>query len=364
MSPLPFRNVPRETIAAILVAAAVVGLLAWRMAPREEGVDDGQPLSLDAPLPLDKAVRTGMLPNGLRYYVRENTWPEERAELRLVVNAGSVLEDDDQRGMAHALEHMAFRGTTQFPGNSMDEYLQSVGMRLGDDVNATTGFDETVYRLTIPTERSAALDTGVTILAEWAHAITLDSSEARREAPIVFEEWRARHDADGRIEEARDRLLFGESRYARRAVIGDTASLRRFDVAAMRRFYEDWYRPDLMAVVAVGDFDAATVERLIRKRLGAIPKREGSRARPRTDVSPPAASRTAVISDPEVTSTRIGVWFARAAREQRTLREYQAALIERIGRAVLRARLETDAGRAGSALLSAGISWRRPARGP
>src|SRR5215218_9349737 len=190
MSPLPPRNVTRETIAAIIIAVLVVAGLASRMAPREADVED-TPLSLDAPLTLDKDVRTGTLPNGLRYYVRENTYPEERAELRLVVNAGSVLEEDDQRGMAHALEHMAFRGTRHFPGNAMDEYLQSIGMRLGDDINATTGFDETIYRLTIPTDRSAALDTGVTILAEWAHAVTLDSAEARREAPIVFEEWRA-----------------------------------------------------------------------------------------------------------------------------------------------------------------------------
>lgn len=362
MSPLSFRNVPRETIAAIIVAVVVVGVIASRITPREEDVDDEQPLSLDAPLVLDKDVRTGTLPNGLRYYVRENTWPEERAELRLVVNAGSVLEDDDQRGMAHALEHMAFRGTQRFPGNAMDEYLQSIGMRLGDDVNATTGFDETIYRLTIPTERSAALDSGVMMLAEWAHAVTLDSSEARREAPIVFEEWRARNDADGRIAEARDRLVLGESRYASRAVIGDTGSLRRFDVSAMRRFYEDWYRPDLMAVVAVGDFEPGKVERLIRKHLGVIPKRERTRPRPRIDVAAPASSRTAVLSDPEVTSTRVAISFARTAREQRTLRDYRAVLVDRIGRAVLRARLETDADRAGSALLTAGMSWRRPVR--
>jgi zinc protease len=328
------------------------------MSPPDEDSAD-QPLSLDAPIALDPDVRTGTLPNGMRYFVRENTWPEDRAELRLVVDAGSVLEDDDQRGLAHALEHMAFRGTRKFPRNTIDEYLQSVGMRLGDDVNATTGFDETIYRLTIPAERTAALDTGVTILAEWAHAVTLDSAEARREAPVVFEEWRSRRDADGRVIEARDQILLGGSRYASRAVIGDTASLRRFDVAAMRRFYRDWYRPELMAVVAVGDFDAASVERLIRKRLGEIPKSAHPRSRPRHDVAIPSTIRTTVIADPEVTSTRIALWFARAARDQRTLRDYRAALVDRIGRAVLRSRLEADADRAGSALLSAGISLRR-----
>ncbi|HWZ60078.1 MAG TPA: insulinase family protein, partial [Gemmatimonadaceae bacterium] len=155
--------------------------------------------STDHVLPADTAVRTGVLPNGLRYYVRHNGWPAHRAELRLVVNAGSVLEDDDQRGLAHFLEHVAFDGTTHFPKHALIHYLQSAGMTFGADVNAHTSFDETVYQLTVPTDSAAVLGQGLQILEDWAHNLTFDSAEIDRERRVVIEEWRLGRGAGARI---------------------------------------------------------------------------------------------------------------------------------------------------------------------
>src|SRR5687767_3024081 len=141
-------------------------------------------------LPFDPAVTVGTLPNGLRYYIRENRKPEKRAELRLVVNAGSVLEDEDQRGLAHMVEHMAFRGTRKFAGNEISSYLESIGMRYGPDINAFTSFDETVYMVTIPTDTAAIVDKGFQILSEWANSVEFDTAAIARERPVVIEEWR------------------------------------------------------------------------------------------------------------------------------------------------------------------------------
>jgi zinc protease len=356
----------RETRAAIVTAVVVVAMVSWwawrRERPDDPAGDEATPVSLDTPIRLDPQVRTDTAANGLRYYIRENTYPEGRAELRLVVDAGSVLEDDDQRGLAHGVEHMAFRGTRRFPARAIDTYLQSVGMRLGEDVNATTSYDETVYRLTIPTGRRAVVDSAIMILADWAHAVTFDSAAARQEGAIVFEEWRTGRGADDRLDAARDSLLFRGSRYADRRVIGDTTTLRRFDVGAMRRFYHDWYRPDRMAVIVVGDVDAGATERVLRRELEAIPRSGPGRLPPVPALPRGPDDRVVVLVDPEVTSTRASLWFPRAPSRQRTVGDYRRALVERMARSILRGHLEHEADRAGSPLLSAGVSVGRDVR--
>jgi zinc protease len=148
------------------------------------------PLELTAPLPVDPAVTTGTLPNGLRYYIRVNHKPEKRAELRLLVNAGSVLEDSAQRGLAHVVEHMAFSGTTHFRKQQLVDYLESTGVRFGADLNASTSFDETIYELTVPTDSAKLFDKGFQILADWSRGLTFDSTELARERGVVIEEWR------------------------------------------------------------------------------------------------------------------------------------------------------------------------------
>ena len=235
---MPTRLPRRENLAALILAPATVGSLAFAWLHRDSihlTAGTQKTGRLDAPIPRDTNVLTAELRNGLRYYVRSNSAPEHRAELRLAINAGSVLEADDQYGLAHAVEHMLFRGTKRFPKGAVEDYLQSIGMRSGTDINASTSEDETIVRITVPTSRPGAIDTAIAILADMAHEATFDPHEARDEGGVVMSEWRSRSNISLRKRDARDALLLANSSYATHSVIGDTATLRKFDVAAMRR---------------------------------------------------------------------------------------------------------------------------------
>jgi zinc protease len=231
--------------------------------------DTTQPdaLGLDDTLPFDAAVARGQLENGLRYYVRRNAKPENRAELRLVVDVGSLVEDDDQRGLAHFVEHMAFNGSRHFEKQELVDYLERIGMRFGPDVNAYTSFDETVYMLQVPTDEEEILAQAFLILEDWAHGVTFDDEEIDKERGVVVEEWRQGRGAGGRIRDQQLPVTFHGSRYAERLVIGDKEVLQTAPHDVLRRFYRDWYRPDLMAVVAVGDFEPAAMEAKIREHF-------------------------------------------------------------------------------------------------
>ncbi len=283
---------------------------------------------LEAPLPVDPAVRTGRLPNGLRYYVRENARPEGRAELRLAVNAGSVLEDDDQRGLAHFLEHMAFNGTRAFEKHELVDYLERVGMRFGPEINAYTSFDETVYMLRVPTDSADVLDTGLRILKEWASAIALDSAEVERERGVVLEEWRLGQGAASRVRDRQFPVLFRGSRYAERLPIGDPEVLRTFRHETLRRFYEQWYRPDLMAVVAVGDFEADALEDRIRELFGALEGPPDPRPRPEFGVPLHPETLVSSVADPELTVGSVGVIWKLPPGGEGTHGDYRRDLIE------------------------------------
>ena len=244
----------------------------------------------------DSALRMGTLPNGLRYYVRHNASPAGRAELRLVVNAGSMQEDDDQRGMAHFLEHMAFNGTTHFPAQSLIDFVEESGMRFGADLNAYTSFDETVYMLTVPTDETRFLEQGLTVLEDWASGgILIDSAEVVAERGVVLGEWRSGlpDTTSQKIQRHQREMLFGKgSRYLERIPIGLPAGLAAATREPIARFYRDWYRPELMAVVVVGDIDPGAIEAEIRRRFGAIPETESPRARPAPRM--PASDETLV----------------------------------------------------------------------
>lgn len=230
------------------------------------------------PLPVDPSVSWGVLDNGLTWYVEENARPAERAEIRLVVKAGSVLEDEDQRGLAHFVEHMAFNGSEHFEGPALVDYLQSIGMRFGAHVNAYTAFDETAYVLQVPTDDPALLSKGLLVLRDQAGGLTFDPEECERERGVVLEEWRLGQGLQQRVQDTLFPLTMHDSRYNDRLPIGTEESLKTFDCAAARRFWEDWYRPELMAVMAVGDFDAEAVQAEIAELFGSLdnpkPKRE------------------------------------------------------------------------------------------
>jgi zinc protease len=280
-----------------------------------------------ARLPLDPAVRLGALPNGLRYYVRRNARPEQRAELRLVVNAGSILEDPDQRGLAHFVEHMAFNGTRRFAKNDIVKVLEGLGVRFGADLNASTGFDETVYILPVPTDSARALEQAFAFLGDVAGGILFDSTEVVRERGVVLSEWRSGLGAGERIRTRQFPVIFRGSRYAERLPIGDTAVLAGATPAPLRRFWRDWYRPDLMAVVAVGDADPARLEALIRTTFGGL--RAPARPRVRTQAAVPAHDSTlvSVATDPELTTSSVMVLWKRPPRAVRTVADYRDDLV-------------------------------------
>jgi zinc protease len=235
----------------------------------------------------DPSLTVGTLPNGLRYYLRPNLMPAHRVELRLVVDAGSVLEDDDQRGFAHFLEHMAFDGTTHFPGHTLIDFIETSGMRYGADLNAMTTPDETIYTLTLPSDDRQIIERGLDVLQDWAGGgIIIDSAAVVAERGIVMGEWRTRlpDSAERTVRAHYDTVYLGTSRYVSRTPIGDTALIKTATAEPIRRFYRDWYRPDRMTLVVVGDIDPSAMEREIRRRFGAIRAQASARPRPAVDL--------------------------------------------------------------------------------
>jgi len=261
-------------------------------------------------IPVDPDVTIGQLDNGLTYYVRENFRPGDRAQLRLVVNAGSVLEDSDQSGAAHFLEHMLFNGTTRFPVNELTRVLESFGARFGPDVNAYTSFDETVYELAVATSDPAVVELAFDVLFEWAAQATIDQADVVDERGVVLEEWRLRDaGVGGRISQVYEDVLLAGTGYEGTAPIGDPDVLRTTNADALRRFYEDWYRPDLMAVIAVGDFDGAEIVDLIEKRFSRLVGPSDPPPRPVIDVAPFSDRRVAVLADPDQPSTSVEIYY-------------------------------------------------------
>ncbi len=289
-------------------------------------------------LPVDPNVTIGRLPNGLKYYVRVNTKPEKRAELRLAVNAGSVLEDESQRGLAHFVEHMAFNGTEHFKKQELVNYLESIGMRFGADLNAFTSFDETVYMLTVPTDTGKALEQGVQILEDWAHGQTFDAAEIDKERGVVIEEWRLGQGAEERMRDKYFPVVFADSRYAERLPIGTRAHLENFKHPDLIRFYRRWYRPDLMTVVAVGDFDKDRVEQLIKTHFGHITASDTT-SRVTYPVPDHTATRIAIATDKEATGASVSVYNMLPVQVEKTVADYRLMLAQDLFNQMLNARL-------------------------
>lgn len=279
------------------------------------------PIDLSKPIPTDPAVKVGRLPNGLTYYIRKNVEPRNRAELRLVVRAGSVLETDEQQGLAHFMEHMEFNGTKNFPKNELVNVLQSSGIRFGADLNAYTSFDETVYQLPVPTDSQRVFRQAFQILEDWAHNATIDPAEIEKERGVVLEERRLGRGAGQRMRDKYFPVLLNGSRYAERLPIGTEQVLTTFKPETLRQFYKDWYRPSLMAVIAVGDFDVKQVEGIIREKFGRIP--EPANPKPRTDYTIPGNKDTkvAIVTDTEQPNTVVQVIYKREGVKDRTLND-------------------------------------------
>ncbi|TSD64861.1 insulinase family protein [Inquilinus sp. KBS0705] len=251
-------------------------------------------------LPIDAAVIIGKLPNGLTYYIRHNEQPQKRADLYLVNKAGSILETDTQLGLAHFTEHMAFNGTRDYPKNQLVDYLQKSGVKFGADLNAYTSFDETVYQLPLPTDSAQVFEKGFNILANWAGYITFDQTELDKERGVVLEEERLRgKNAQERLSLQTLPVLLNNSRYAARLPIGKEEILKNFDAATIKSFYADWYRPDMQAVIAVGDFDVKQVEQLIKANFSGLKNPIAEKPRPDYTVAPTPGTVVKIATDKE-----------------------------------------------------------------
>jgi zinc protease len=337
--------------APILTLALAVPLAAGCSAATRAAPGAGLHDTAELPVPQDTAVRTGVLENGLRFYIRHNDEPRNRVELRLAVNAGSILEDDDQRGLAHVVEHMAFSGTRNFERHELVGYLESVGMRFGPDVNAYTSFDETVFMLTLPTDSAGVVETGFQILEDWAHGVRFDSVEVERERGVVIEEWRLTQGAGARMRDRHFPVLFRGTRYVDRMPIGTRESLETFSHDALRRFYRDWYRPDLMSVVVVGDIQPDSVESLIRRHFAGIesPRRPRPRFEARFQSQP--GTRFSIATDPEATGTSLSVYLKWPARDAGTRAAYREWIVQSLASAMLNNRLHELTQRPGAPIL-------------
>ena len=309
------------------------------------------------PLPADSSVRIDTLGNGLVYYFRANAEPADRVELRLAVDAGSVLEEEDQLGLAHFVEHMLFNGTRRFQEQELVNFFERAGMRFGPDVNAYTSFDETVYMLQLPTDSSGIIRRGFEVLQEWAHYATLDGAAIEEERGVVLEEWRRGRGTAGRIRDKVLPVLLGSSRYGKRLPIGDTLVLLHSPPEALRRFYRRWYRPDLMAAVVVGDVTADSARAFADEFLASLPNPEKVAVRPRFEAPATAQSTYKVVRDAEYPVTTLEVHYSWPATLVQTVGDYRKVLIGRLMRGMLNRRLG-EVARAGAPFF-----WARASAG-
>lgn len=285
---------------------------------------------LTDPLPVDTKVKVGKLKNGLTYYIRENDKPQNRAYIRLVVNAGSVLEDEDQKGLAHFVEHMAFNGTKNFEKHDIIDFMETIGMRFGPEINAYTGFDETVYMLELPLDSNEVFEKGLSILRDWATNISFDGEEIDKERGVIKEEWRLGRGADARMRDKQFPVIFKNSKYAERLPIGEMEIVENFEHDVIRRFYKDWYRPDLMAVVAVGDFKTDYVEELINNIFSDIEPIENARKRVEIEVPDYNETRYSITSDEEATYNFVRTYFLTEPEKRDLVKDYREGLISRL----------------------------------
>ncbi len=309
--------------------------------------------TLTQAIPPDPQITIGTFQNGLKYYIRTNKKPEGRAELRLVVNAGSILEEDDQLGLAHFVEHMAFNGTKNFAKQEIVAFMESIGMRFGPSLNAFTSFDETVYMLQVPTDKPEVMEKAFLILEDWAHNVSFDPAEIDKERGVIIEEWRQGRGAGARINDQQFPILLKGARYADRLPIGKKEILETFKHERLKQFYADWYRPDLMAVVAVGDFDKTAIETLIKSHFGSLPAVKAPKPRQTYPVPDHPGTLYTVATDKEASSANVSVYSKMPLRDPVTVGSYRRQIVESLFSGMLSARFAEIAEKPGAPFLNA-----------
>ncbi len=294
----------------------------------------------DKPIPPDPSIRIGKLDNGLTYYIKQNKKPEQRMELRLAINAGSICETDNQQGLAHFCEHMCFNGTKNFPSNKMISMLEEMGVKFGAELNASTSFDQTVYMLKVPTDSIEWINRGFQVLEDWAHQVSLDDSEISKERGVIIEEWRLGLGADDRMQEKYIPVVLKGSKYAERLPIGKVDVIRSFPDDTLRAFYKSWYRPDLMAVVVVGDINPDLAEKKVKEYFGRIPKAVNAPARVEYSVPGNKEPLISIVTDKEATGFDATVFFKHPRSKDITYGDYRNQLMRILFTNMLNNRLQ------------------------
>jgi zinc protease len=337
-----------------LACFALVGSFASATMSAQASRPAAPAVALDQQLPFDAAVRTGTLPNGLRYFIRRNPRPEKRIAMRLAVKAGSLYETDEQQGLAHLIEHMAFNGSAHFAPGELVSYFETQGARLGPHVNAYTSFDETVYMLDLPSDSEEVVTKGLTALSDFAGGLTLDPEQIDKERGVVIEEWRGRLGASSRISDAQIPLLYYQSRYAQRLPIGKPEIIRNAPAARLRAFYDTWYRPERMAVVVVGDASPDQIEAGIRAAFGPLADRAPAAQAPDATIPLHEESLFKVTTDPEVTQSSVQLLHKRPKDRDQTVGDYRLSLVESLFTRMLNDRFGELARKPDAAFLGAG----------
>lgn len=295
----------------------------------------------DKVLPVDPAVKIGKLKNGLTYYIRHNQEPRNRAELRLVVNAGSVLETDKQVGLAHFVEHMSFNGTKHFRKNELVNFLERSGVNFGADLNASTSFDETIYELQVPTDSPMVYRQAMQILEDWAHGVSFEPAEIDKERGVIVEEWRLGRGADARLRDKYFPILLKGSQYAKRLPIGTKANIDTAPHRQLTAYYKDWYRPDLQAVIVVGDVDVAQTEKMIREHFEKIPTAVNPKKRIKYSIPAHTETRIAILTDVEQPYNVMQLYYTLPqAPAVKTEAQYRADIIRGLFNQMMSSRLD------------------------
>ena len=259
-------------------------------------------INLDNKLKLNKEIIYGKLDNNFTYYIKQNPKPKKKASIHLILKAGSLMEDDDQLGIAHLIEHMVFNGTKNYPKKKIDEYLSSIGLQIGSDYNASTGYETTTYKMEIPTDDISNIEKGIHILSEMMGYASLTDASFEKERKIVEEEWRSDLGKNKRLYEEYQKYLYKNSKFAKRQPIGDMKIIKNFSYDTAKRFYYDWYRPNLMGIVAVGDFDPSYVKKIIDKYFSKL---ENKNNRPLPSTLLPEYNDTIFLNQSDEEQTNI-----------------------------------------------------------
>lgn len=307
-------------------------------------------------LPFDKSVRYGKLANGLTYYIRKNTEPQERVYMYLVNKVGSILENEKQRGLAHFLEHMAFNGTTHYPDNSLVDYLQKNGISFGADINAYTSFNETVYQLQLPSNDGKLVGNGFQILQDWAQGISLTHREIDKERGVILEEKRAGKSLGERIQDKTLPVALNHSLYAQRIPIGTEEVIQHFPYEEIEHFYKSWYRPNLQAVIVVGDIDVDQTERRLKKQFSSLKNPLQPTARKTYNIPLQGKNQFMVVTDPEITATSIAISIKHPERKLQNLADYKHNLIKTLFNTMMAGRYSPLYRMANPPFLSGGAS--------